>query len=76
MRSITPPILQDDIRKNPITEHRLASRFKIRQIRGLFLICLGDDTRDHLFAFPQFDGLPGTQPGLETASVAELSNID
>jgi len=62
--------------QDPIAENLSLAGGKIRPFYRRFrLLFLGDDARNEFIAFPKFDRLARSQPGLEAASVAQLADV-
>jgi hypothetical protein len=72
-RSITTPVLEDDIRENSVAEYFSGAGLEIRPLPRLFVRSLRNDTRDYLVPFSKFYDFAGAEPGFQPTGIAKLA---
>jgi hypothetical protein len=61
-RSITSPILKDNIRENAVSQYFSGAGLEIRPLPRLFFRFLGNNACDDAIAFSEFDGVSRPKP--------------
>jgi hypothetical protein len=62
-RSITSPILKNDIRENVVSEYFLAAGGEVGPFHRLLLLLFGNNVGDDAVPLPEFDRVAGPKLG-------------
>ncbi len=74
-RSITSPILKDDIRENTVSQYFPGAGLEIRPLSRFFLYFFGNNACDDCVSLPQFDRFSRSQPALQALRVSKFADI-
>ena len=75
-RSITSPILKDDIRENTVYQYFPGAGLEIRPLPRFFLDFFGNNAGDYLVPFSKFYDLARAEPALQPFGIAKLPNVN
>jgi len=62
-RSITTPVLKDDVRENSVSEYFLATSLEIWPLSRFFFGLFGNNASDNAITLPELDGVSRAKPG-------------
>jgi hypothetical protein len=72
-RSITSPVLKDNIRQNSVAKYFLGAGLEIWPVRRFFFRLFRDNAGDDAITLPELDGIASAKPALQPLGIAKLA---